>query len=795
MPKSLILKINTYLKTKGKPFFLLTLVAIFFMTVASLIFYQLVDRQRIIMSAVEEDALWASYQLDRDILKLRGSLELLNIEFSEQQLKRSRTLFDILYSRMNIIEKGQFKILFQRQDNGLETLQFIRTNMDEMDIVLFAENKPINTEFLLIKSRILLNRSDDFVLGALGIRSKEKVENRSESKHILLSLGFSLIILIVIVIFIIYILFKQLKTVNLSYEKSRKLTAELEATVLYSEEASRVKSDFMATMSHEIRTPMNSIIGFSHILLNDNLSGKHLDKVNKIHQSANSLLAIINGILDFSKIESGKAEIENLPFNVDEFLDYLYQLHADAAHQKGLDFQIMRDFSISDNLIGDKVKLQQICVNLIGNAIKFTPLGSVHVKLYQHDQENIMIEVTDTGIGINKKINVFDVFQQGDTSTTRLYGGTGLGLSISQKITQLLSGNISYVSKENEGTQFFVSLPYQPDLTILNRLPEDIHILKHDIDMITMAADLTIPNILIELSEIEEIDSTILVSLNYFLSLNAIDASAYCYLKEKVIILSGSENSTTNYQGLITPTSLEKTTRLALKNKKQLTQHNPTEFSNKKILLAEDNENNAIIVESIVSSIGFEVDWVKNGQAALEKATSTIYHLILMDIRMPVMNGYDASEKINIALNNSVPIILITADILSETNIKKFADDVILKPFVPADLINKIRTTLLKSQKRQARQTKYVVNNVMSDEMLSELLNNLNILEEKLAFGDSKSDGFLKELMDKYPTIIECSLINKALSNIINYDYTDALDNIKLFKAACSSGQYGRMKS
>jgi len=794
MSKTLVLKLNTYFKTKGKPFFLLTLVAIFFMTVTCLIFYQLVDRQRIIMSAVEEDALWASYQLDRDILKLKNSLELLNIELSEQQLERSRTLFDILYSRMNIIEKGQFKLLFQRQENGLATLQFIRTNMDEMDLILFGENNPINTAFLLTKSRILLSRSDDFVLGALGVRSKEKVQNRNESKHILLSLGFSLIILILIVIFIIYILFKQLKTVNSSYEKSRKLTVELEAAVLFSEEASRVKSDFMATMSHEIRTPMNSIIGFSHILLDDNLSGKHLDRVNKIHQSANSLLAIINGILDFSKIESGKEEIENLPFNVDEFLGYLYLLHADAAHKKGLDFQVMRDFSISDNLIGDRVKLQQICVNLIGNAIKFTPTGSVHLKLYQRDQDNIMIEVVDTGIGISQNINVFDVFQQGDTSTTRIYGGTGLGLSISQKITQLLGGDISYVSKENQGTQFLVSLPYQSDLTILKKIPSNVHILKLDADMVTMVSNLSIPNTHIKLSQIEDIDTTLLVSINYFLALKTTDKTYYSQLKEKAIIVSGTESSAVNFQGLITPTSLEKVTNLTLKNNNKIAPHNAREFINKKILIAEDNENNAVIVESIVSSIGFDVDWVKNGQEALEKATSTIYDLILMDIRMPVMNGYDACEKINMSSNNSVPIILITADILSEANIKKFADDVIFKPFIPEDLINKIRSTLLTAQQKQTQLTKVAVINVMSDEMLSELLNNLSILEEKIAFGDSKSDSFLKELMDKYPNIIECSLINKALSNIINYDYADALANIKSFKAACSNGQYGRVK-
>jgi len=794
MFKYLILKINSYLKKKGKPFLLLTLVAIFFMTIASSIFYQLVEDQRIIMSAAEENALWAAYQLDKDTLKLNSSLELLNIDFSDKQLERSRLLFDILYSRINILEKGQLKNLFQEQENGLETVQLIRTNMDEMDAILFTDNNQVNTGYLLTKSQISLDRANDFVLGVLQIRSKDKVENRSESKNILFSFGLSLIILSIIVIFIIYILFKQLKTVNLSYEKYRKLTVELEEAILCSEKASRVKSDFMSTMSHEIRTPMNSIIGFSHILLNDNLSDKHLDRVNKIYQSANSLLAIINGILDFSKIESGKEYIEHLPFNVDEFLDCLYQLHADAAHKNGLDFQVMRDFSIADNLIGDKVKLQQICVNLIGNAIKFTPSGSVHVKLYQHDQDNIMIEVVDTGIGINPKVNVFDVFQQGDTSTTRLYGGTGLGLSIAQKITQFLNGNISYVSKENEGTQFFVELPYQPDLMILKQRCKPIHILKHDTEIITLTTFLKIPNIVIGLNEIEKIESTILVSMNYFLSLNASDESSYCSLKNKATFLSGSDNSASNHQGVITPTNLEKTTNLALKNEKKVTQHKPTEFSNQKILLAEDNENNAIIVKSIVSSMGFEVDWAKNGQEALEHATSTIYDLILMDVRMPVMDGYEACEKINSALKKSVPIILITADISSEINIEKFANDVVFKPFDPVELINKIRSTLIKTQKRQTLETNDVVDNTMSDVMLSELFDELSILEDMLTFGDSESDDFLKALTQKIPRVNESSLINKALSNITNYDYLDALENIKSFKTACSSARYGRVK-
>ena len=236
------------------------------------------------------------------------------------------------------------------------------------------------------------------------------------------------------------------------------------------EEASRIKSDFLSTMSHEIRTPMNAIIGFTDLLLTSNFSGQDQEYLNTIKYSADNLMVILNDILDFSKIEAGKLQLEHFEFDLKEKLGYLQKTFEVAAKRKNIELSFALDKNVPTNLIGDPHRLNQILVNLLGNALKFTTEGfvrlAVEVVRDQQDFVDLKIEVSDSGIGIpdDKLSVIFDSFSQAhQNNATKYFGGTGLGLTITRKITDLMNGSISASSDLGKGSTFCVGLTFQKD--------------------------------------------------------------------------------------------------------------------------------------------------------------------------------------------------------------------------------------------------------------------------------------------------------------------------------------------
>lgn len=262
------------------------------------------------------------------------------------------------------------------------------------------------------------------------------------------------------------------------------------------EEATRVKSMFLANMSHEIRTPLNGVIGISRLLQKSELNAEQQDLINIIAKSGENLMLIINDILDFSKIESGQVQFETISFQLRDMVKNIYQLLRFKAEEKGLNFSYTIDENVPSVLCGDPLRINQILMNLVNNAIKFTPQGKVEIRIELVDEyeqsSRILFRVIDTGIGISEegKQVLFKEFQQTESSMSRRYGGTGLGLAISKNLVNLMNGEINVISTEGKGTEFYFRLPLKKstmeerEKELQYQLPEDIRILVAEDNLI-----------------------------------------------------------------------------------------------------------------------------------------------------------------------------------------------------------------------------------------------------------------------------------------------------------------------
>ncbi len=393
-------------------------------------------------------------------------------------------------------------------------------------------------------------------------------------------------------------------------------TAELQDQKIKAEDAAeraeqseKAKEEFLANMSHEIRTPMNAIMGMTRLLIEKEPKQTQLRYLNAIRQSSDNLLVIINDILDLSKIDAGKMELEHVPFLIRNLLGNLEEIMRFKSDEKKLAFEIIIDPNIPLCIIGDPVRLNQILINLTGNAIKFTEEGSVKIFCKQIDLLNnistISFSVKDTGVGISADTieGIFESFSQADKATTRKFGGTGLGLSISKKLTDLHHGKIYAESELGKGSEFFVVLPFE--------IGDPAQAIDHKTDI-----------------QIDE--ATLKSDLN--------------------------------------------------------------------ILLVEDNLfNQMVAIDSIESYFtNAKIDVAENGKIALEKLNEKNYTLILMDVQMPVMDGYETAREIRKLSNTkkrTIPIVAMTASVIKSEVDKCYESgmtDFISKPFESEDLMQKI---------------------------------------------------------------------------------------------------------
>lgn len=377
--------------------------------------------------------------------------------------------------------------------------------------------------------------------------------------------------------------------------------SKAESATQVAEDAVKAKQQFLSNMSHEIRTPMNAIIGFTKVVLKTDLTIKQKEYLSAIKMSGDALIVLINDILDLAKVDAGKMTFEKTPFKIATSLSAMLHLFETKIQEKNLELIKEYDTKIPEVLVGDPVRLHQIILNLVSNAVKFTNTGKiiVNVLLLFEDEEKAIIQfaITDTGIGIstNKLKNIFENFQQATSGTSRLYGGTGLGLAIVKQLVEAQGGTIAVKSKIDEGSTFSFTLSFHKTI-------EDA-----ELEATTIELDPEIKNI--------------------------------------------------------------------------------------KVLVVEDIALNQLLMKTLLDDFGFERDIASNGKIAIEKLTEKSYDIVLMDLQMPEMNGFEATEYIRNEMNSKIPIIALTADVTTVDLAKCKAvgmNDYIAKPVDERLLYSKI---------------------------------------------------------------------------------------------------------
>jgi two-component system, sensor histidine kinase and response regulator len=504
-------------------------------------------------------------------------------------------------------------------------------------------------------------------------------------------------------------------------------TAELRSMMAHladlkekAEAATRAKSEFLANMSHEIRTPMNAVIGFSELLKNSDLTDQQRNYVDTICSSGEMLISIINDILDISKIESQKIALESIDFDLEYLINSVLKILGQRAAGKALDLNLLYPADLPRHFRGDPTRIRQMFVNLVGNSIKFTAKGGITVRVApspeatpQEDLRMLRISVKDTGIGIpkDKQRAIFEAFTQVDSSITRNFGGTGLGLTITKSLAEMMGGAIAVESEEGCGAEFIITLPLpigqaivEKDILLIDMSklkgkkvaivddnPQSREILTNYCGLAGIEVVFDAPSARVALDWLagyrgtldgilSDIMMPIMDGFSFAREVRTIDrftGTKMVALTSDALPGNAEESNRAGFDAFLskpfTRMEIYEILRAVFgdtrREKSQIiTRHMAHELLTKglSVLVAEDNAVNRKLMGILLKQMGCEVDFANNGREAVDMAAKKSYNVILMDIQMPVMDGFEASRILRAEHKALPPIIALTARAFKE---------------------------------------------------------------------------------------------------------------------------------
>ncbi len=774
--------------------------------------------------AVKKDGSHNSY------LKTFGSIEL-SLYLTEEAAIEAVALGKESYYVGNLATSSYFI-----KTNGITNLKYIPINSEDKQYLHFAvRNDWPELVTIINKGLASITEEEKIAINNKWIGIENKVDYGAIIKII------ASVSVIIVAIFLISLFW----IIKLKQEVSEKIKAQEELKVAKEEAevANRVKSTFLARMSHEIRTPLNAITGMAYLIKKTKITATQKIYLDKITYSSRNMLGIINDILDFSKIEAGKIEIEKISFNFDKVLQQVINIVSFRIEEQGIDFVVNKDPNLPVNFIGDPMRLEQILINIINNAIKFTTVGevSVGVRLVAREKDTYLIEfsVKDTGLGMSKEQlnNLFKPFDQGDSSINRRFGGTGLGLSIVKSLVDLLEGEIRVYSALGEGSTFNIQLALEVDrnqenedkqkiasvyfrairVLVLEKSKTYTTLLRDYLNSFSMAAEFAtsedqVKQLLrntinkdnkpydllivdndtpqgggIDFVQTIKEDPLIVNKPKFILMIPLIREDLFEKIEEMEIDFGITKPIIPSilYNGII---EIFKDKVLAMHDSAS----NAEPTLNLRVdypyhlLIVEDNKTNQFIAKSILEQAGFIISLADNGKIGVEyfEKHQQEIDLILMDLHMPILNGYEATCLIR-GFNASIPIVAMTADAITgvEEQCKSVGIEYyISKPFEPEQFVTTI-WKILKPLKKE-----HQISN--TEEITKEINNNdEDILAENEGIrrlGNSQ-DLYLMVLEEYYRE--NQDVLEILTSSICEKHYLNAIQIVHKIKS--SSGNIG----
>ena len=637
------------------------------------------------------------------------------------------------------------------KSNGLSNLRF----------TALPNEVPIGLHFAVLKENTVLLSIINKTLSSITLEERIEIHSKWVTLYQDPATDYTLLLQAVIIIFVIILLTGSISLfwiykLRKEIDERKVIAKELEQAKSVLEDTNQMKSTFMARMSHEIRTPLNAITGMTYLLKKTDVSMTQRVYIDRINQASINMLSLINDILDFSKIEASNIEIETIEFNLDQVIHNMMSILAVKLDDKGLGFRLIKDPKVPTHFYGDPKRIEQIFINLLNNAIKFTTSGEVlfevDLKALEGDLAHIIFTVKDTGIGMSKETikNLFKPFQQADSSINRRFGGSGLGLSIVKHLVELMGGDIQVYSTLDKGSTFIVNLSLKVDTDKEGELSKDNHqkffkdikvlvVDKNTANLNIMKTYLNSFGVLAELTTSGYGAKTLLEHHNGLLKepfdlvivdyettepdgihyLDQLNQNELITRKPKMMVMIPMQRTDLfdvieSYKidaGVGKPiiSSILHNTILELfihktmnKTKEQTSDTTKTMVKkHKQILVVDDNQTNQLIAKLILEQAGYDILTANNGYEAVLMYKEKMHqiHLILMDIHMPLLNGYDAAKEIH-QLNPNALMVAMTAEVTEDVKLRTkeaFMEHYISKPFDPDEVILFINDILSKT--------------------------------------------------------------------------------------------------